>query len=122
MTFKDVKCEDWGATYQSIYQIIRNEVQRHIELLESDQLSAYDKEYLRGILGGTASETDIAMSFMNLSRMLHAHYAVAPIIIIDEYDTPIQQGYSLGYYDKVISSCGTFSPEASRTIVTCLLA
>ena len=103
VTFKDVKCEDWGATYQSIYQIIRNEVQRHIELLESDQLSAYDKEYLRGILGGTASETDIAMSFMNLSRMLHAHYAVAPIIIIDEYDTPIQQGYSLGYYDKVIS-------------------
>ena len=78
-------------------------MQRHIELLESDQLSAYDKEYLRGILGGTASETDIAMSFMNLSRMLHAHYAVAPIIIIDEYDTPIQQGYSLGYYDKVIS-------------------
>lgn len=103
VTFKDVKCEDWKATYQSIYQIIRNEVQRHIELLESDQLSAYDKEYLRGILGGTASETDIAMSFMNLSRMLHAHYAVAPIIIIDEYDTPIQQGYSLGYYDKVIS-------------------
>lgn len=99
MTFKDVKCEDWKATYQSIYQIIRNEVQRHFELLESDQLSAYDKEYLRSILGGTASETDIAMSFMNLSRMLHAHYAVAPIIIIDEYDTPIQQGYSLGYYD-----------------------
>lgn len=78
-------------------------MQRHIELLESDQLSTYDKEYLRGILGGTASETDIAMSFMNLSRMLHAHYTVAPIIIIDEYDTPIQQGYSLGYYDKLIS-------------------
>ena len=103
MTFKDVKCDDWKTTYQSIYQIIRNEVQRHIELLESDQLSTYDKEYLRGILGGTASETDIAMSFMNLSRMLHAHYTVAPIIIIDEYDTPIQQGYSLGYYDKLIS-------------------
>ena len=103
VTFKDVKCDDWKTTYQSIYQIIRNEVQRHIELLESDQLSTYDKEYLRGILGGTASETDIAMSFMNLSRMLHAHYTVAPIIIIDEYDTPIQQGYSLGYYDKLIS-------------------
>ena len=103
VTFKDVKCDDWKTTYQSIYQIIRNEVQRHIELLESDQLSTYDKEYLRGILGGTASETDIAMSFMNLSRMLHAHYTVAPIIIIDEYDTSIQQGYSLGYYDKLIS-------------------
>ena len=34
--------------------------------------------------------------------MLHKHYAVAPIIIIDEYDTPIQQGYQKDYYDKVI--------------------
>ena len=34
--------------------------------------------------------------------MLHSHYGIAPIIIIDEYDTPIQQGYMKGFYDKVI--------------------
>ncbi len=42
------------------------------------------------------------MVFLNLSRMLHAHYEIAPIIIIDEYDTPIQQGHALGYYNKII--------------------
>ena len=103
VTFKDVKCESWESTYDLICQILRNEVQRHSELLSSDRVSAYDKKYLESILSGTASEVDMSMTFMNLSRMLDAHYDKAPIIIIDEYDTPIQQGHTLGYYDKVIS-------------------
>ena len=103
VTFKDVKCESWETTYDLICQILRNEVQRHSELLSSNRISAYDKKYLESILSGSASEIDMAMTFMNLSRMLDAHYDKAPIIIIDEYDTPIQQGHTLGYYDKVIS-------------------
>ena len=103
VTFKDVKCESWESTYDLICQILRNEVQRHSELLSSNRISAYDKKYLESILSGSASEIDMAMTFMNLSRMLDAHYDKAPIIIIDEYDTPIQQGHTLGYYDKVIS-------------------
>lgn len=102
VTFKDVKCENWESTYDLICQILRNEVQRHIELLDSNQITPYDKKYLEGVLDGSASEIDMAMLFMNLSRMLDAHYNKAPIIIIDEYDTPIQQGHTLGYYDKVI--------------------
>ena len=103
VTFKDVKCENWESTYDLICQILRNEVQRHIELLDSNQITPYDKKYLEGVLDGSASEIDMAMLFMNLSRMLAAHYNKAPIIIIDEYDTPIQQGHTLGYYDKVIA-------------------
>lgn len=103
VTFKDVKCEDWGSTYALICQILRNEVQRHSELLSSDRISSYDKKYLESVLDGAASEVDMAMLFMNLSRMLDAHYDKAPIIIIDEYDTPIQQGHTQGYYEKVIT-------------------
>ena len=102
VTFKDVKCDSWEDTYDLICQILRNEVQRHRELLNSDRISAYDKKYLEEVLKGEASESDMAMVFLNVSRMLHAHYEMAPIIIIDEYDTPIQQGHTLGYYDKVI--------------------
>lgn len=103
VTFKDVKCEDWESTYALIFQILRNEVQRHSELLSSDRISSYDKKYLESILDGTASEIDVAMLFMNLSRILDVHYDKAPIIIIDEYDTPIQQGHTQGYYEKVIT-------------------
>ncbi len=102
VTFKDVKCENWENAYDLIYKILRNEVERHSELLDSDKISLYEKKYLEGILTGEANENDVALTFLNLSRMLHKHYGVAPIIIIDEYDTPIQQGYVRGYYDKII--------------------
>lgn len=102
VTFKDVKCDDWENAYDLIYKIIRNEIERHSELLNSDKISAYEKKYLTSMLNGEANENDVAFAFLNLSRMLHTHYGVAPIIIVDEYDTPIQQGHVRGYYDQVI--------------------
>ena len=102
VTFKDVKCEDWETAYDLIYKILRNEFERHSELLASDRISSYEKKYLTSMLNGEANENDVALAFLNLSRMLHIHYDIAPMIIIDEYDTPIQQGHVRGYYDKVI--------------------
>lgn len=102
VTFKDVKCDTWNATYDLLSKILRNEFERHSELLESAQISIYEKTYLTSVLTGNANENDMAMSFLNLSRMLHKHHKTAPIIIIDEYDTPIQQGHLHGYYDKII--------------------
>lgn len=46
---------------------------------------------------------DLTFSLENLSRMLTEHYHQAPIIIIDEYDTPIQEGYSKDFYDEIIN-------------------
>ena len=102
VTFKDVKCETWEAAYELISRILRNEFGRHRILLDSDKISHFEKRYLTDVLEGTADESDIALAFLNLSRMLHEHYGTAPVIIIDEYDTPIQQGHMRGYYDKVI--------------------
>ena len=102
VTFKDVKCEDWETAYDLIYKLLKNEFERHSELFTSDKISSYEKKYLTSMMNGEANENDVAFAFLNLSRMLHTHYNVAPIIIIDEYDTPIQQGHVRGYYDKAI--------------------
>ena len=102
VTFKDVKCETWESTYDFISKILRNEFERHSELLESSRLSSFEKKYCIDVLNERANENDIAMAFLNLSRMLHEHHGTAPIIIIDEYDTPIQQGHMRGYYDQII--------------------
>lgn len=102
ITFKDVKCENWETTYDLITKILRNEFERHSELLSSERLSIYEKKYLDSILSGEAGQNDMALAFLNLSRMLHEHHGIAPVIIIDEYDTPIQQGHLRGYYDQVI--------------------
>lgn len=102
VSFKDVKCDTWEEAYELICKIILKEFERHSELLESSNLSEYDKSYIDKVLNGQAEKTDMTLSFSQLSQMLHQHYDVAPIIIIDEYDIPIQQGYMKGYYDKVI--------------------
>ncbi len=102
VTFKDVKCGNWVNTCDMLFKILRNEYERHLELLESEYLSVYDRDYYRRFLEGDINDNDLQMAFLNLSRMLDEHYGIAPIIIIDEYDTPIQEGYLKGFYDDVI--------------------
>ncbi len=102
VTFKDIKCETWEATYDLIYNTLRDEFERHSELLESTALSPYSKDYIRKVLDDNATENDMMMSLSKLSQMLDEHYGEKAIIIIDEYDIPIQQGYMQGFYDKII--------------------
>ena len=100
LTFKDVKCETWEETYDLITQLIALEFRRHSELEASDRIS--NRNYYQKIIDHQASENEYMMSLMYLSQMLDEHHGIAPIIIIDEYDTPIQQGYSRDFYDKII--------------------
>ena len=102
ITFKDVKQETWEETRSQIAKILRQEVERHRELLDSERCSEYEKAYLRAVLEERAGSTDLMLSLQMLSQMLDEHYGIPPIIIIDEYDTPIQQGYMKGFYDEVI--------------------
>lgn len=102
ITFKDVKRETWEETYDQIYKILRQEFERHSELLESEQCSKYEKTYFKAIMEGNADSTDMMMALQRLSQMLDEYYGIPPIIIIDEYDTPIQQGHMRGFYDDVI--------------------
>ena len=100
LTFKDVKCESWEETYDLMTKLIRQEFKRHSELAGSDAIT--NPEYYQRIVDEQAGENDYMLSLMYLSQMLDEHHGTAPIIIIDEYDTPIQQGYASGFYDKVI--------------------
>ena len=102
LTFKDVKFDTWEETFAAIRDIFAKETRRHKELLASDKCDEYSKKTYEKLADGKVSEVELASALLDLSAMLHKHYAVAPIIIIDEYDTPIQQGYQKDYYDKVI--------------------
>lgn len=100
LTFKDVKCTNWEDTKTDLMNIIQAEYKRHQKVLETcDQ---YDKKYYQKILNKEADDADWVRSLLNLSRILHEYHKIAPIIIIDEYDTPIQQGYTKGFYDEVV--------------------
>lgn len=102
LTFKDVKCSTWPDTFQKIKKIISLEFIRHEELENSMKLSSYEKEQYHLLAGENANEIDYQMSLQLLSLLLHKHYGKECIIIIDEYDTPIQQGHICDFYPKTI--------------------
>lgn len=103
LTFKDVKCSTWPDTFQKIKKIISLEFIRYEELENSTKLSSYEKEQYHLLAGENANEIDYQMSLQLLSLLLHKHYGKECIIIIDEYDTPIQQGHICDFYPKTIN-------------------
>ena len=114
LTFKDVKFDSWKATLDKIKDLLQEEFGRHQEIADSDRLAEYEKTYFAKIINGEASEVDLTVSLAKLSRMLTKHYGKAPIIIIDEYDTPIQEGYSKDFYDEIIGFMRNFFSGAFK--------
>ena len=114
LTFKDVKFDSWQATIEKIKSLLQEEYGRHQELLSSDKISDYEKEYFNKILSATENEVELSSSLEKLSKMLATHYDKAPIIIIDEYDTPIQEGYSKDFYDEIINFMRNFFSGAFK--------
>ena len=102
LTFKDVKFNTWEETFSAVRDIFAKETQRHEELRTSDRCDEYDERKYARLAEGNVTEVELSSALADLSAMLHKHYGIAPVIIIDEYDTPIQQGYMKGYYEEII--------------------
>ena len=102
ITFKDVKYKTWQETVDNISDVLRREFDRHSALISSPNCSDSEMDYFSKILSKSATEVELTGALLELSKMLDKHYGIAPIIIIDEYDTPIQQGHMNGFYEEVI--------------------
>ena len=102
ITFKDVKYNTWEETFEEIGNIFSQEFNRHNELLTSEKTDKTEKAFFEKIVSKTASAVDFSHALEYLSRMLHKHYDERTVVIVDEYDTPIQQGHTKGFYEDVI--------------------
>lgn len=103
LTFKDVKFSTWEETLENIRHLLREEFTRHSEVLDSPIVSDYDKDYFRAVISDNISDVLLTNALAQLSKLLHLCYKKAPVIIIDEYDIPIEQGHSLGFYNEVVA-------------------
>lgn len=108
LTFKDVKSMTWEETFQKIRRLISLEFIRHNELETSSVLTAYEKEQYHLLAKDSGDEVDCQMGLQLLSLLLHKHYGRECIIIIDEYDTPIQQGHTCNFYPEIVNFMRNF--------------
>lgn len=103
LSFKDAKCATWEETLTYLKFVFATEFNRHSELHESNKCNAFEKRCFFKIASGEANEVELMQALQLLSAMLDKHHGMQSIIMIDEYDTPIQQGYLKGYYEKVVT-------------------
>lgn len=108
LSFKDVKCSSWQETFQKISKLISLEFMRHSELESSSVLSSYEKVQYHRFASENINEVDCQMGLQLLSLLLHKHYDKECVIIIDEYDTPIQQGHLCDFYNEIVDFMRNF--------------
>ena len=100
LSFKDANKLSWEELYARLIETIRDEFFRHSALKDSEKIS--NPDFYKRIISGEATQAEYSISILRLSRMLREHYGQRVILIIDEYDTPIQAGYVNGFYDEAI--------------------
>ena len=108
LTFKDVKYNSWEESMEAIRLVVKDEYKRHPELAGSTVLDMDSRNYIDRMERGDLSGVELQRSLLNLAHMLSLHHDSKVVILIDEYDTPIQQGYSRGFYKETISFMRNF--------------
>lgn len=108
-----------AATYETAFafavEIIKEVTARMQFLLESEQLSAYDKLEYQKLLNDNMSEAIFCSSLKKLSILLEKHYRTKVILLIDEYDVPLAKAFENGYYDQMIFLIRNLLEQALKT-------
>jgi hypothetical protein len=102
LTFKDVNSSNFELCYEHLKEVIAHEYKRHDYLLKSDSIDEIEKNIYINIMSYTATQSNYENSIKNLSQYLSKYHNENVIILIDEYDTPVQQGFLRGYYNDII--------------------
>ena len=108
MTFKGIQNDTWDLAFNAFQLVIQKEFQKHRYLLDSPELAPEEKQLYIRFLDNTATLAEYQISLLYLCEYLYRYYKIRPIILIDEYDAPIQNAYTHGFYDTTISYFRTF--------------
>lgn len=108
LTFKDEKYLSWKDCKSGMKFVIGSEFKRHKYLLESDIMDDEEKEMYKDVMNLKAEDIYYHKSLLSLSMYLSKHYSKKAVIIIDEYDVPIQSGYTGDYYEDIINFMRNF--------------
>lgn len=124
LSFANVKEKDYETTRYKICQIIVNLYNQNDFLMHSDVLTEKEKEFFQRV-SVDMNDSDATMALYQLSSYLYKYYGKKVIILLDEYDTPMQESYVDGYWEELVGFTrsmfnATFktNPYLNRAIMT----
>lgn len=100
LSFAGVKANNYNDAREGLLQEFVDVYNRYDFLLESDRLSSREKEAFLNVKENMSDMT-AARAFLRLSNFLYQYYEKKVIILLDEYDTPIQEAYAGGYWREM---------------------
>ena len=125
MTLKDVV----STNFEKMLLCLKTELVElyidHAELLKSEKLLDVEKEMFSTVLNLKANEIEMQNALKLLTRLLYKEYEKPVILLLDEYDVPLQNAYVEGFYDEAVKFFKTFygvtfkdNPYLEKTVIT----
>ena len=115
LSLKGVDGLNFETAYEEFCKLIRNEAFRLRFLNDSEKITDVEKESFRHILNGDYSEKDIRSSLQTMCSLLEKHYGQKVVLLIDEYDVPLDKAFNHGYYREMVDLIRSMFGAALKT-------
>ena len=115
ISLKEMKSSSFKAQIIAFSNIIYELLEKNLEILSSAQLTDTTKKKLNSLHDETTSIEDLKFSLRVISNALYTHYHQKVIVLIDEYDVPLQSAYQNNYYDEMVDFLRSVFSSALKT-------
>lgn len=115
ISLKEMKSLTFDAQISSFSNVIYELLEKNLEILSSDQLSDTTKDILNKLHNRSSSFEDLKISLRVITNALYTYYQQKVIVLIDEYDVPLQSAYQNNYYEEMVEFLRSVFSSALKT-------
>ena len=115
ISLKEMKSLTFDAQISSFSNVIYELLEKNLEILSSDQLSDTTKDILKKLHNRSSSVEDLKISLRVITNALYTYYQQKVIVLIDEYDVPLQAAYQNNYYEEMVEFLRSVFSSALKT-------
>ena len=115
ISLKEMKSLTFDAQISSFSNVIYELLDKNLEILSSDQLSDTTKDILNKLHNRSSCVEDLKISLRVITNALYAYYQQKVIVLIDEYDVPLQAAYQNNYYEEMVEFLRSIFSSALKT-------
>ena len=115
ISLKNVQSDTWDSTLTLFGIFLADLYDKFSYLYDSSKMNDASKEYFSKVWHGKATKEELMVALLRLTKMLQLHYGKPVIVLIDEYDAPVQKAWESGFYDECISFMRQFLGSVLKT-------